>query len=278
MPNFGYEIVGVNKRTLKNYIHGCYFECPENGVAESITVVLEGPTGVTRRVKCAIYRWPDRTLIATTMERTVTTNGIDTPQWETFNFTEPKPNLVANTKYLLATWAENVETYTRSNPDPEMFSRGGGKEYTYNSFPDPISLWMMMIDVSIYCTYTTLVTHTLTITTTVGGTTNPAPRTYLYDGGAIATVTAIPESGYQFDHWELDGITRIENPTDVIMDKNYTLNAVFVVAPPEHSLTVQATPVNVPVTLNGAVIGNTPISVAVKEGEHAISVPQEVQT
>jgi len=80
-----------------------------------------------------------------------------------------------------------------------------------------------------------LLHYDLTITTTTGGTTNPSPGTHAYITGTEATVTAIPEAGYSFDHWELDGIgIGSDNPVDVPMDNNHTLAAVFVDdTPPE---------------------------------------------
>lgn len=74
--------------------------------------------------------------------------------------------------------------------------------------------------------------YTLTIATTIGGTTEPAPGSYEYDEGATAMVAAVPETGYYFNHWMLDGETRTENPINIVMDKDYTLQAVFTVTPP----------------------------------------------
>jgi hypothetical protein len=70
--------------------------------------------------------------------------------------------------------------------------------------------------------------YTLTITSTTGGTTNPALGSYQYPQGTKVTVTAIPTAPYTFDHWLLDdsdaGNT---NPINVTMDTNHTLHAIF---------------------------------------------------
>ncbi|GAI57803.1 unnamed protein product, partial [marine sediment metagenome] len=85
-------------------------------------------------------------------------------------------------------------------------------------------------------------THTLTISATVGGTTSPAPGSYVHDEGTVVRVTAYPGSGYLFDHWVLDGVTRTENPIDVVMDRDHALRAVFeAIPPPEHILTITST-------------------------------------
>jgi hypothetical protein len=47
----------------------------------------------------------------------------------------------------------------------------------------------------------------------------------------VVTVTAYPDSGYSFDHWELDGVTMYENPIDVVMDADHALHALFAFPP-----------------------------------------------
>lgn len=70
-------------------------------------------------------------------------------------------------------------------------------------------------------------TYYLTITSTAGGTTSPLPGTYNYTEGSSHNVTAIPNSGYSFDYWLLDGEERTENPITIIMNANHTLEAVY---------------------------------------------------
>jgi hypothetical protein len=78
--------------------------------------------------------------------------------------------------------------------------------------------------------------HSLTITKTLGGNTNPAPGTHEYSEGTIVSVTALPSINYALDHWELDGSNiGAPNPTDVTMNVNHTLHAVFVYSPPAGS-------------------------------------------
>jgi len=76
-------------------------------------------------------------------------------------------------------------------------------------------------------------TYNLTIATTIGGTTEPVPNTYVKNVGDIVTVTAIANAGYTFRHFELDGEVKMQNPINVGMDSDHTLIAMFViVAPP----------------------------------------------
>jgi parallel beta-helix repeat protein len=83
-------------------------------------------------------------------------------------------------------------------------------------------------------------TYNLTITATVGGTTDPAPGTYSYTANSQVQVTAILNTTtYLFDHWELDSINvGSANPYAVLMDKNHTLKAVFSPIPPPLSASI----------------------------------------
>jgi len=71
------------------------------------------------------------------------------------------------------------------------------------------------------------ITHQLTITSTERGATDPSSGTYTYVNGTVANVTAIPQAGYSFDYWLLDGEVRTENPISILMDMNHTLEAFF---------------------------------------------------
>ena len=75
--------------------------------------------------------------------------------------------------------------------------------------------------------------YTLTISASSGGTTSPAPGTYSYQEGTIVSVTAIPNTNYAFDYWELDGAyAGTENPITITMDSDHTLKAYFTYSPP----------------------------------------------
>jgi hypothetical protein len=73
-----------------------------------------------------------------------------------------------------------------------------------------------------------LLTYSLTISATAGGTTAPAPGTYTYVNGTVVSVTAIPDVNYRFEYWLLDGINvGSNNPIEILMDSNHSLQAVF---------------------------------------------------
>jgi parallel beta-helix repeat protein len=82
----------------------------------------------------------------------------------------------------------------------------------------------------------TQITYQLSIISTAGGTTNPAPGIYTQVNGTQVVITAVPYNGYSFDYWLLDGVKTTQNPITIIMNANYTLEAYFVDnIPPEIS-------------------------------------------
>jgi hypothetical protein len=76
----------------------------------------------------------------------------------------------------------------------------------------------------------------LAIISSDGGTTTPAPGTYINDPGVEVEIRAIPESGYRFGEWNGDA-TGIENPLTVIMDSDKSVMASFI---GQFSLTILA--------------------------------------
>ena len=73
-----------------------------------------------------------------------------------------------------------------------------------------------------------LLSLTISVEPSGGGTTDPAAGTYTYARGATITVKAIAASGYNFEKWVLDGKDAGTSPTiTVTMDKSHTLKAVF---------------------------------------------------
>lgn len=87
--------------------------------------------------------------------------------------------------------------------------------------------------------------YQLTINPSTGGSTSPNSGSYTYVYGETAHVTATPSTGYNFDHWLLDGQSAGSSSSiDVQMTANHTLAAVF-------------TPITYTLTVNSAVGGST---------------------
>jgi uncharacterized repeat protein (TIGR02543 family) len=66
----------------------------------------------------------------------------------------------------------------------------------------------------------------LVIQTGEGGTTDPEPGSYIYEGGEEVTVTAIPDPTYVFSGWT-GGVKGEGNPITMTMDKDITIKANF---------------------------------------------------
>ena len=68
--------------------------------------------------------------------------------------------------------------------------------------------------------------YALTISKTTGGTTDPAPGSHTYNNGTEVTITAIPDSGYEFSGWSGDA-TGTTNPIMITMDSEKSIKANF---------------------------------------------------
>jgi len=80
----------------------------------------------------------------------------------------------------------------------------------------------------------------LTISVTSGGTTDPEHGvSHSYDLGADASVTAYPDSGYEFSGWSGDA-TGMDNPLIINMDGDKNITANFAVAMGNYELTIDA--------------------------------------
>ena len=67
--------------------------------------------------------------------------------------------------------------------------------------------------------------HTLTLSASTGGTTDPQPGVYTYDGGIYVTLQANPDIGYEFTGWT--GLALRDNPITIAMDSDKSITANF---------------------------------------------------
>ena len=148
-PIFGYDTQGIIGAPLENIITGSVFTVTENGTADSITAYVRSQT-VARKFKCAIYRHSDLSLVGVTEEITL---PADFKNWQTFNFTNPKPSLVKDTDYILVAWTEAGTDYGRLYYDTGATNQGHTQNATYDGFPATLSPTHSNYEFSIYCTY-----------------------------------------------------------------------------------------------------------------------------
>lgn len=126
--------------------------------------------------------------------------------------------------------------------------------------------------------------YKLNLATTIGGSTVPTPGIIEYDAGATVTVAAVPNTGYDFTRWELDGISSTQNPITVVMDKDHMLLAVFTTTPPPppeptHTLAITSAPVTgVPIQVDGTSYSTPTPPITLQEGTHIVECPANVQS
>jgi len=152
-PIFGYDKKGGSSTRNNTYLKGSKFLCPDNGVAESITVYIMQYSSETPKIKCAIYKdnngYPGE-LVAVT-EEWILTSGWD--DWKSFNITSGG-QLTTNTYYWLIVWSNrNYWLYYSSGETNQSVYKL--KAYT-GDFPDPFPSGGTYQNYvySIYCTYT----------------------------------------------------------------------------------------------------------------------------
>jgi hypothetical protein len=136
------------------------------------------------------------------------------------------------------TYDNNIDTLARSNGDiwdvVLNFNINGHKVYTIYDFWEGWFLRSHDYSTQMEKIFELHGIPALSITTTAGGTTNPTPRTYayIYEQGTVVSVSALPSTGYYFDHWQLDGAPAgTTNPMSVTMNTNHALKAFFVYSP-----------------------------------------------
>jgi hypothetical protein len=76
--------------------------------------------------------------------------------------------------------------------------------------------------------------HTLTVSASTGGTTDPEQGTHTYDGGTEVLITATPSSGYTFSGWSGDVSSNYRQIT-IAMDSDKSITANFSVAPSDET-------------------------------------------
>jgi hypothetical protein len=113
--------------------------------------------------------------------------------------------------YLAFSWSGDEKTQSLPEIWNSLYFSLGAREYLEHFYPSkPPS----------YCN--------LTIISSTEGSTTPSPGVYKYLNGTLAKITAMPSSGYRFDHWTLDNNTEVfNNPLYLLMDKNHTLTPSF---------------------------------------------------
>jgi hypothetical protein len=167
--------------------------------------------------------------------------------------------LTANTQnsFAFLFWViSNVTTSTIDSKNPTTLTVQAGDNYTIQPVFTPIQTSQLGVNST-----TNPADGIIVVLTSVGGTTNPAPGHYAVSSLKQTTLTAIPDSGWQFSHWIISGFpmqgahgnysftaTPTDNPYTVGHGEGNTYNyqAVFTpVGTTEPTPTATATPATV---------------------------------
>jgi len=108
-------------------------------------------------------------------------------------------------------YTENVDFFLRA---PTQAQDG----FTYTSYPYPHPLVGAGELPPAY---------TVTIQSSVNGTTSPPSGTLVYSSGSTMVLTATPNSGYKFDYWLINGQQNLANPASVNITSNVNVTPVF---------------------------------------------------
>ena len=154
-PNFGYESQGGSGLMINNAIRGSWFECPDDGMAESITAYIThvGLGSGSTDGKCAIYAYQNDSngtyLVGETEEVEISSSG-----WKTFNFVN-ETQFAGGTKYFLTAWSSQVTKIQDILAYTTETDKGIAKtSTTYDSWPEPLTDEVgVNHKYSIYCTY-----------------------------------------------------------------------------------------------------------------------------
>jgi hypothetical protein len=177
----------------------------------SLKTVGDNPISVsmnTRHTATAHYTQ----VITYTLAITATAGGTTNPASGTYTYSGGATVNVAatpNAGYRFDHWVLNGSNVGSTNPISVLMDRNRSLQAVFAE------------------------THTLIISVSEGGTTNPAPGTYTYQTPTDVSVTATPNVGYRLDHWIYDNNNiGSQNSVIVHVGSSHTLRAVFAPASP----------------------------------------------
>jgi uncharacterized repeat protein (TIGR02543 family) len=106
------------------------------------------------------------------------------------------------------------------------FTDTPGRYVRYVGHMNSYNTWNSVTEVDIYGSSGGTTQYTLTTNTSGSGSVSLNPSGGTYDSGTVVTLTATPESGWEFSGWsgDLSGST---NPTTIMMNANKSVTATF---------------------------------------------------
>jgi uncharacterized repeat protein (TIGR02543 family) len=196
------------------------FTMPENGTISSVSIYHSGGSG---GLILGVYDGEStpQNRLGVTPSTTINSSA----GWQTINLSSPAYVSGGSTVWLA--WV------FQSNPGVRYETGSPGRYQSSDSWsggmPDPFGSGSQANYLySIYATYTPSAPpqYTLTVNTSGQGSVSLNPSGGTYAAGTVVTLTAAPDSGWQFDGWsgDLSGST---NPATITMNSNKTVTANF---------------------------------------------------
>jgi uncharacterized repeat protein (TIGR02543 family) len=197
------------------------FTMPENGTISSVTMYHTGGSG---SMILGVY---DGTTSAPNNRLGVTasTTVSGSTGWQTINLTSPCYVAGGSTVWLAWVYQSNPGIWYGSG-SPGRADAGVG--WT-GGMPDPFgSSSQANYLYCIYATYTPSAPpqYTVTVNTSGNGSVTLNPPGGVYSAGTNVTLTATPDSGWQFSGWGGD-ISGTTNPATITVNSNMTITANF---------------------------------------------------
>lgn len=132
-------------------------------------------------------------------------------------------------------WTQVAQVSDRAAEIMSLYSGTDRMLIAWSSYDEPTNVYLTTVEVGAVVDDK----YSLTIQSSTGGTTSPAPGTYRFDKGSQVSVRAIPNSGLRFSSWTGD-VSDTDATITVTLDANKTIKANFTTVPAK-TLTVQTT-------------------------------------
>ncbi len=144
---FGYQTPGSSDDwSMWAQIGGSVFTIPEDGTATQMSAYI-GSYSDNLKIKTAIYKHSDSTLVAESLEENINATG--THIWQDFTISA---SLTADTEYVLVLMSDGNIPLTYNGGDTDQGHKQG-RSYS-DGFPGTASFNHNNNKYSIYCTYT----------------------------------------------------------------------------------------------------------------------------
>jgi len=155
--------------------------------------------------------------------------GGDNDDWYTFTMESGKSITIQMNPPAFVDF--NLELYRPNDNLKAESHQGAGTTDIIQCTTDCGGTWKLRIykvqGSGVYSLDLNFIVKSIYISTSSGGTTDPAPGTHTYSYGESVAVTATAYSGYHFVWWWLDGGLKSGNQITVTMDSDHTLYAYF---------------------------------------------------